>query len=128
MAMINNNNFGRLTANASINNKLNLNKTNAEKETAKTAQNNIPNSLNIGTLKDGVGTKFDSEKIADLNTPAPQMAKTSGKSWGDYIKKHWDLRGGVENYTGKGADEMGFSVLLTGTVDWAVNTVIGWFK
>lgn len=128
MAMINNNDFGRLTANASINNKLNLNKTNAEKETAKTAQNNVPNSLTKGTLQKGVGTKFDSENITNFDAPTPTTAQKSGKSLSDYFKKHWDMRGGVENYTDKGADEMGFSVLLTATAEWAFDKIVGWFK
>lgn len=128
-----NNNFGNLTAG-------NVNKANNLKNTGKvetTLNNNISNnadSLNSATLGDNEGKLFDSDNLRDRSTMlyAPKGKGKSGKtttkkdtSFGASTKEGWDRVGGMENYNGKGADEMGFSVLITSAFRWAWRKIFG---
>ena len=126
-----NNNFGSLTAGG-------VNKTTNLKNTAKaetTVKNNVSfnaDSLKSATLSDKEGVKFDSDNMTD-KTEALYAPKGKGKgktnhSYTAITEKEWNYRGGVENYNGKGADEMGFSVWVSSTLQWAFHKIVGLFK
>lgn len=121
-----NNNFGNLTAG-------NVKKANNLKNTGKvetTLNNNISNnadSLNSATLGNNEGKLFNSDNLRDHSTMlyAPKCKGKKDNSFSAITEREWKRRGGIENYNGKGADEMGFSVWISSALQWAFHKVFG---
>ncbi len=83
----------------------------------------------FGNVLDGDTVELSTNKNEDdaviRYAKAQGKGKGRGKSFTEINKEEWDRRGGVQNYNGKGAAEMGFSVMVTTTARWLWNKIFG---
>lgn len=113
--------------NSNFNN--NINNT-TKKNVTKNTQNSTSNASDIkqtfGNTMSGdtldISTKKDNDITTNMRFSTRSAKRKNGsKTWAQINKEEWDRRGGVENYNGKGAEEMGFSVFVSTAVRWAWN-------
>ena len=84
-------------------------------------------SNNTGNFSPKIGNELEGDVLELSGTNNTRRAKSGGRgiSYGEASNYQWKIRGGVENYNGKGADEMGFSVAVSTFVHWLYRKIKG---
>ncbi len=83
----------------------------------------------FGNILDGDTVELSTNKSEDdaviKYAKSQSKGKSRGKSFAEINKEEWDKRGGAQNYNGKGAEEMGFSVMLSTVGRWIWSKIFG---
>lgn len=108
--------------NGNFNNKINnTTKNNIVKNNRNNTSNASDFKPTFGNTMSGDTLEISTKKDNDLTTGMRFSTRRAPKTWSQINKEEWNRRGGVENYNGKGANEMGFSVFVSTTVRWVWN-------